>query len=87
MTQEVKASLEILNQESTADPKQPYGCDSVAKGNAYMARWDELGERGMARQAIERSGETVAELARKYDERIAAATGEAQQRAHDVPPP
>lgn len=87
MKQEVKASLEVLNQEITSDPKQPYSCDSVAKGNAYMSQWDELGERGLARQAIERSGESVAELARKYDERIAALTREAQQRARDEPPP
>jgi hypothetical protein len=86
MKEEVKASLEVLNQEITSDPKQPYGCDSVAKGNAYMAQWGELGERGLARQAIERSGESVAELARKYDERIAALTREAQERAPDQAP-
>jgi hypothetical protein len=87
MKQEVKASMEVLNQEITSDPQQPYSCDSVAKGNAYMAQWGELGERGLARQAIERSGESVAELARKYDERITALTREAQERARDQPPP
>ena len=87
LTQELRAWQEILNRESTADPKQPYSCDSVAKGNAFMSQWDELGERGLATQAIERSGESVAELARKYDERLTALTREAQERARDQAPP
>jgi hypothetical protein len=62
-------------------------CDSVARGNGYMSEFRRLGERGLAAEAIERSGETVAELSRKYTERMekvgreAAAGAEAAARA------
>jgi hypothetical protein len=77
LTQELKASMQAINQISAADAKQQWSCDSVARGNAYMSQWDELGERGLARQAIERSGESLAALSRKFDEWVATAGREA----------
>jgi hypothetical protein len=68
LTQEVNASMWAINEMTGMDPKQQWSCDSVARGNAYMSQLGELGERGLARQAIEDSGETVAELSRKFDE-------------------
>jgi hypothetical protein len=73
LTQESKASMQIANEMTGTDPKQQWNCDSAARGNAYMSRLDELGERGLARQAIAGSGETVAELSRKFDEWLVTA--------------
>ncbi len=70
LTQEMQASMQAILQMTPSDPEQQWNCDSVARGNAYMSEWDQLGERGLVRQAIERSGETVAELSRKYNERM-----------------
>jgi hypothetical protein len=72
LTQETKASMWAINEMTGTDPKQQWTCDGVARGNAYMTQLAELGERGLARQAIEDSGETVAELSRRYDEWLAA---------------
>jgi hypothetical protein len=77
LAQEMKASMWAINELTGMDPKQQWSCDSIARGNAYMSQFDELGERGLARQAIENSGETVAELSRKYDEWMAAMRREA----------
>jgi hypothetical protein len=74
LNQDLHASMQALSQLNTSDPKQQWSCDSVARGNSYMSRLGESGEldeRGLARQTIEDSGETVAELARKYDQTAA----------------
>jgi hypothetical protein len=77
LTQEMKASMWAINEMTGMHPKQQWSCDSVARGNAYMSQLGELGERGLARLAIEDSGETVAELSRKFDEWLAAMRREA----------
>jgi hypothetical protein len=73
LTQEVKASMQVINEMTGTDPKQQWNCDSVARGNAHMSQLEELGERDLARQTIEGSGETIAELSSKFDEWLAAA--------------
>jgi len=85
LTQQLQASMQALNQMTPSDPEQQWNCDSVARGNAYMSEWDQLGERGLAQQAIERSGETVAELARKYTEQMAKWVRDAQTSAETQP--
>jgi hypothetical protein len=87
LTQQLQASMQVFNQMTPSDPEQQWNCDSVARGNAFMSERDQLGERGVAQQAIERSGETVAELARKYTEQLAKLTREAQARAETQPAP
>jgi hypothetical protein len=86
LTQELKAAMQALNQMMPSDPQGQWSCDSVARGNAFMSQRDELGERGLARQAIERSGETVAELSRKYDEQMATTMREIQASAQGQAP-
>jgi hypothetical protein len=81
LTQQLQASMQAINQMTPSDPEQQWNCDSVVRGNAYMSEWEQLGEMGLARQAIERSGETVAELARKYTEHVAKSAREAQASA------
>jgi hypothetical protein len=87
LTQQLQASMQAVNQVTPSDPEQQWNCDSVARGNAYMSEWDQLGERGLAQQAIERSGETVAELAHKYTEQLAKWTREAQASDETQPNP
>jgi hypothetical protein len=87
LTQQLQASMQALDQMAPSDPEQQWNCDSVARGNAYMSEREQLGERGLAQQAIERSGETVAELARKYTERLAKLMHEAQASAETQPAP
>jgi hypothetical protein len=70
LTQQFQASMQALNQMTPSDPDDQWSCDSVARGNAYMSEFHRLGERGLATEAIERSGETVAELSRKFSRRI-----------------
>jgi hypothetical protein len=81
LTQEMQASMQAILQMTPSDPEQQWSCDSVARGNAYMSEWEQLGERDLARQAIERSGETVAELSRQYTERMAKWARDAQASA------
>lgn len=81
LTQEMKASMWAINELTGMYPKQQWSCDSVVRGNAYMSQLEELGERGLARQAIERSGESVLELSRKYDEQMAATIAQSQTAA------
>jgi hypothetical protein len=85
LAQEMKASMQAINEMMATDSKQQWSCDSVERGNAYMSQ-SELGERGLARQAIERSGETVAELSRKYDEQMPTMMREIQESAQGQAP-
>jgi hypothetical protein len=77
LTQEINASMWAINETTGMDPKKQWSCDAVERGNANMSQLEELGERGLARQTIEDSGETVAELSRKYDEWLGAIRREA----------
>jgi hypothetical protein len=85
LTQQLRASMQVIAQMTPSDPEQQWSCDSVARGNAYMAEWDQLGERGLARQAIERSGETIAELSRKYTEQMSKRERDARAGAEVQP--
>jgi hypothetical protein len=83
LTQQLNAALQVINQVMPSDPDQQWSCDSVARGNAYMSEWVQLGELGVARATIERSGETVAELSRKHLDYMDKASHDAQQRLPD----
>ncbi|HSZ09422.1 MAG TPA: hypothetical protein VK794_12860 [Steroidobacteraceae bacterium] len=83
LTQQLNASMQVLNQAVPSDEDQQWSCDGVARGNAFMSERVRLGEMGFAREAIERSGETVAELSRKHLDFIEKLTQDAQQRMQD----
>jgi hypothetical protein len=70
LTQQLNASMEALDRMAPSDPNDQWSCDSVARGNAFISEWNRLGQRGLATAAIERSGESVAELSRKFSERM-----------------
>jgi hypothetical protein len=85
LKQQVNASMQAIMQMTPSDPDQQWSCDAVARGNAYMSEWVQLGELGVARAEIERSGETVAELSRKHLDYMDKASRDAQQRTQDQP--
>ncbi|HEY4973854.1 MAG TPA: hypothetical protein VII41_09615 [Steroidobacteraceae bacterium] len=63
---------------------------AVRRGNVYMSQWARLGELGAARDSLERSGETVPDLARKQRDFTDTMLGDAQRRAEESsaqPPP
>jgi hypothetical protein len=85
LTQQLNASMQVIAQVTPLDPKQQWSCDSVARGNAFMSERIQLGELGFARDAIERSGETVAELSRKHLEFMEKLVRDAQRQMQNDP--
>ena len=81
LTQQLNASMQALAQMGPSGPDDQWSCDSVARGNAFMSEWDRLGERGLAKAEIERSGETVAELAHKFSDGMEKIRREAEASA------
>jgi hypothetical protein len=81
LTQQLNASMQALAQMTPSDPHDQWSCDSVARGNAFMAEWDRLGERELAKEEIERSGETVADLSRKFSDGMEKTRREAEAAA------
>jgi hypothetical protein len=72
--------MQAVEQVVSSDPDQQWSCDSVARGNAFMSERVRLGEMGFAREAIDLSGETIAELSRKHLDYIEKLTQDAQKR-------
>jgi hypothetical protein len=81
LTQQLNASMQALAQMNPSKPDEQWSCDGVARGNAFMSEWERLGERGLAKAEIDRSGETVADLSRKFSERMEKISREAQAGA------
>jgi len=48
------------------DAKEGWSCSAAERTNAYLGRFDALGELGAAREILERSGETVPSMALKW---------------------
>jgi hypothetical protein len=70
LTQQLQASMQAFAQMAPSDPDEQWSCASVERGNAFMSDWERLGERGIANEAIERSGESLSELSHKYSDRL-----------------
>ena len=65
---EQRALMQSIMQQVPSDEDNIWTCDAVSHANAYMTQRVRLGEIGAARDALERSGESVEELAQKYTE-------------------
>ena len=63
---EREALMEITMRTALIDKDAPWSCGAVQRGNAYLSELLRLGEMGAARDALDRSGETVPELAQKW---------------------
>jgi hypothetical protein len=64
---EREALMQIFTQSVPAD-NELWSCGGVQRGNAFLSQILRLGEMGAGRDALDRSGETVPELAQKWAE-------------------
>ncbi len=68
--QEQHALMQATMQQTPSDTDMLWTCDAVGRLNAYMVQRVRLGELGAARDILERSGESVEEMARRYTQRL-----------------
>jgi hypothetical protein len=66
LEQERDALLGAAVLEVPHDAKEGWSCSAAERTNAYLGRFDALGELGAAREILERSGETVPSMALKW---------------------
>jgi hypothetical protein len=85
VTQEHDALMQAIEQAIPSDNDELWTCDGVSRTNAYIAQRVRLGEPGAARDALERSGETIQAMARKYAEFMDNARREALKREREMP--
>jgi hypothetical protein len=65
----------------TPENGEAWSCDGVSRINAFVSQLGRLGELGATREALERSGETVPELAAKWTAFLAKIQRDAAQQA------
>lgn len=70
LTQEQSALMQVTLQETPSDNDELWTCEGVSRFNAYTVQRARLGEVGADRALLERSGETVPELAQKFTEYV-----------------
>jgi hypothetical protein len=88
LTEERDALMQAITQTTPNNNDDLWTCDGVRRGNAYMGQWARLGEIGAAQDSLDRSGETVAELAQKQRAFIDNVRRDAQAgTAPSEPPP
>jgi hypothetical protein len=81
LKQERDALMQALTQATPTGVDNQWTCSGVELGNAYVREALQLGELRATRAVLERSGETVAELAGKWQEYLARIQREGLQRA------
>lgn len=77
------AMLQTLLEDSEEEKKGMWTCAAVERGNAFMRRRVQVGELEAMRELVERSGESVPEMARKEREYLDKRVLEAQRRTQD----
>jgi hypothetical protein len=90
LKEERDALMQAITQATPNSDDDLWSCDGVRHGNAYMGEWQRLGELGAARESLERSGETVSELAQKHRDfidRIQRAARQRREASSPDPPP
>lgn len=78
LVQEQHALMQATMQQTPSDTDMLWTCDAVGRLNAYMVQRVRLGELGAARDILERSGESVEEMARRYTQHLDDIRREAQ---------
>jgi hypothetical protein len=86
LAEERDALMEAIMRATPTSNGDLWTCNGVELGNAYIRQRVQLGELGAAREALDRSGETVQELARKHREYIEKLQRDAMQRQVEMPP-
>lgn len=85
LTDQFDALMQAVEQTASPANDDSWSCDSVNRGNALLGQSIRLGEIGAARDALERSGETVAEWAQKHRDFVSKMSREAQRRGDAAP--
>jgi hypothetical protein len=80
LTEEKNALMQV-SMQVIPEHADPWSCDSVNRINAFMSQVGRLGEMGATREALERSGETVPELAAKWTAYLEKIQRDAAQQA------
>jgi hypothetical protein len=80
LTEEKDALMQVANQV-LPENAGPWSCDSVNRLNAFMSQRGRLGEMGATRDALERSGETIPEMAAKWTVYLERIQRDAAQQA------
>jgi hypothetical protein len=70
LRQRSDATMGMLEEAIPPGREEQWSCTTAARGNAYMAERMRLGELGAVQELIDRSGESIPELARKHSEFI-----------------
>jgi hypothetical protein len=80
LDEERDALFQSITQATPNENEDLWTCDGVNRGNTYMDQRSRLGELGAARELLDRSGETVAELAQKQRDHMENFLRDAQRR-------
>jgi hypothetical protein len=86
LVQEGEARTWAIEWATPTHNDELWTCKGVELGNAYVHQRVQLGELGSAREALNRSGETVQESARKQREFIEKIQRDAMQRQQEMAP-
>jgi hypothetical protein len=79
-------ATQAIVRQTPSDNDTLWTCDAVSRLNAYMIQRVRLGELGAARDILERSGESVEEMARQYTQRLDDIRREALRQQPQNPP-
>jgi hypothetical protein len=79
LSQERNALMQVLMAPMAQDNADPWDCNHVRLGNELLKQIVRLGELGAARDALERSGETIEELAQRQTELMEKIQREAKE--------
>jgi hypothetical protein len=87
LLQEQHALMQAIVQVTPSDDNDRlWTCETVSQLNAYMVQRVRLGEIGAAREALERSGESIETMAQKYDQYIDSIRRDALSQAPNSAP-
>jgi hypothetical protein len=85
LKQERSALMQAITQATYPSDGNQWSCEAVRLGNAYMSQWVRLGEVGAAHEALDRSGETLQELAQKQQASMDKIARDARREAASAP--
>ncbi len=85
LMQEQRALMQAIRQATPSDNDEFWTCDGVSRMNRYMTQRARLGELGAARDALERSGESIEAMAQKYTDFTEGLRREALERVQANP--
>jgi hypothetical protein len=82
---ELDALIQAIVETEPAGNDDSWNCEAVQRSNAYVSRMARMGEMGAARDALERSGQTVPELAQKQADFLEKILREGEPRQSAAP--